>query len=117
MALAGEVTRELSPIRSWSNNNYDLKLAEKGKGKGVACSGSAVALREATSLDTLPFAQPAGAQKILYTPEVRSQVHNSTWAYFFKTDENTVNFSRKNKKIRGKSEPNKTRVTQSSSTH
>jgi len=39
MALAGEVTRELSPIRSWSNNNYDLKLAEKGKGKGVACFG------------------------------------------------------------------------------
>jgi len=84
MALAGEVTRELSPILSWSNNNYDLKLAEKGKGKGVACSGSAVALREATSLDTLPFARPAGAQKILFTPEVRSRVHNSTWAYFFK---------------------------------
>ena len=83
MALAGEVARELSPIRSWSNNNYDLKLAEKGKGKGVACSGSAVALREATSLDTFPFARPAGAQKILFTPEVRSRVHNSTWAYFF----------------------------------
>jgi len=42
MALAGEVARELSPIRSWSNNNYDLKLAEKGKGTGVACSGSDV---------------------------------------------------------------------------
>ena len=24
MALAGEVTRELSPIRSWSNNNYEI---------------------------------------------------------------------------------------------
>jgi len=42
MALAGEVARELSPIRSWSNNNYDLKLAEKGKGMRVACSGSDV---------------------------------------------------------------------------
>jgi hypothetical protein len=42
MALAGEVARELSPIRSWSNNNYDLKLAEKGKGTGVACLGSDV---------------------------------------------------------------------------
>ena len=42
MAVAGEVARELSPILSWSNNNYDLKLAEKGKGTGVACSGSNV---------------------------------------------------------------------------
>jgi hypothetical protein len=24
MAWAGEVTRELSPIRSWSNNNYEI---------------------------------------------------------------------------------------------
>ena len=24
MALAGEVTRELSPNRSWSNNNYEI---------------------------------------------------------------------------------------------
>jgi hypothetical protein len=24
MALAGEVTRELSPILSWSNNNYEI---------------------------------------------------------------------------------------------
>ena len=40
MALAGEVAQELSPIRSWSNNNYDLKLAEKGKGTRVASSGS-----------------------------------------------------------------------------
>ena len=24
MALAGEVTRELSPILSWSNNNYKI---------------------------------------------------------------------------------------------
>ena len=24
MALAGEVARELSPIRSWSNNNYEI---------------------------------------------------------------------------------------------
>ncbi len=31
MALAGEVARELSPIRSWSNNNYDLKLEEKAR--------------------------------------------------------------------------------------
>ena len=31
MALAGEVARELSPIRSWSNNNYDLKLGEKAR--------------------------------------------------------------------------------------
>ena len=33
MALAGEVTRELSPILSWSNNNYDLKLGEKARGQ------------------------------------------------------------------------------------
>ena len=32
MALAGEVARELSPIRSWSNKDYDLKLAEKARG-------------------------------------------------------------------------------------
>ena len=31
MALAGEVTRELSPILSWSYNNYDLKLGEKAR--------------------------------------------------------------------------------------
>jgi hypothetical protein len=31
MALAGEVARELSSIRSWSNKNYDLKLAEKAR--------------------------------------------------------------------------------------
>ena len=31
MALAGEITRELSPIRSWSNKDYDLKLAEKAR--------------------------------------------------------------------------------------
>ena len=42
MALAREVARELSPIRSWSNNNYDLKLGEKGKGTRVASSGSDV---------------------------------------------------------------------------
>ena len=42
MALAREVTRELSPIWSWSNNNYDLKLTEKGKGSRVASSGSDV---------------------------------------------------------------------------
>jgi hypothetical protein len=24
MALAGEVARKLSPIRSWSNNNYEI---------------------------------------------------------------------------------------------
>ncbi len=36
MALAGEITRELSPIRSWSNKDYDLKLGEKGKGVRVA---------------------------------------------------------------------------------
>jgi len=41
-ALAGKVARELSPIRSWSNNNYDLKLAEKGKGTRVASLGSDV---------------------------------------------------------------------------
>jgi hypothetical protein len=40
MALADEVARELSPIRSWSNKDYDLKLGEKGKGMRVASSGS-----------------------------------------------------------------------------
>jgi len=33
MALAGEVTRELSPSLSWSDNNYDLKLGEKAMGQ------------------------------------------------------------------------------------
>ena len=33
MALAGEVTRELSPILSWSNKDYDLKLGEKARGQ------------------------------------------------------------------------------------
>jgi len=42
MALAGEVARELSPIRSWSNKDYDLKLGGKGKGMRVASSGSDV---------------------------------------------------------------------------
>jgi len=31
IALAGEITQELSPIRSWSNKDYDLKLAEKAR--------------------------------------------------------------------------------------
>ena len=42
MALAGEITRKLSPIRSWYNKDYDLKLGEKGKGKSVASLGSNV---------------------------------------------------------------------------
>jgi len=78
MALAGEVTRELSPIRSWSNKDYDLKLAEKARERELQ-------VREATSADTFPFARPAGAQKILFTPAVRSRVHKCTWAYFFTT--------------------------------
>jgi len=65
MALAGEVARELSPIRSWYNNNYDLKLGEKARGRELR-------VWEATSHDTFPFARPAGAQKILFTPAVRS---------------------------------------------
>jgi len=40
MALAGEVARELSPIQSWSNNNYESKASGKGKGTGVASLGS-----------------------------------------------------------------------------
>jgi len=76
MALAGEVARELSPIRSWSNKDYDLKLTEKAREQELQ-------VREATSADTFPFAQPAGAQKILFTPAVRSRVHICTWAYFF----------------------------------
>ena len=63
MALAGEVTLELSPIRSWSNNNYDLKLVEKARERELQ-------VREATSADTFPFARPAGALKILFTPAV-----------------------------------------------
>ncbi len=31
MALAGEITQELSPIWSWSNKDYNLKLAEKAR--------------------------------------------------------------------------------------
>ena len=77
MALAGEVARELSPIRSWSNNNYDLKLGEKARGRELH-------VWEATSHDTFPFARPAGAQKILFTPAVRSRDHKCTWAYFFR---------------------------------
>jgi len=42
MALAGEITRKLSPIRSWYNKDYDLKLGGKGKGTRVASSGSNV---------------------------------------------------------------------------
>jgi len=42
MTLAREITRELSPIRSWSNRDYDLKLGEKGKGTRVAGSGNDV---------------------------------------------------------------------------
>ena len=76
MALAGEVTRKLSPIRSWSNNNSDLKLGEKVRGWELH-------VWEATSHDTFPFARPAGVQKILFTSAVRSRVHKCTWAYFF----------------------------------
>jgi len=76
-ALAREVTRELSPIRSWSNKDYDLKLAEKARERDLQ-------VREATSVDTFPFARPASAQKILFTPAVRSRVHKCTWAYFFR---------------------------------
>ncbi len=61
MALAGEVARELSPIWSWSNKDCDLKLAEKAGERELQ-------VREATSADTFPFARPAGAQKILFTP-------------------------------------------------
>jgi len=42
MALAGEVARELSPIQSWSNNNYDLKLGEKARGQELRVLGSDV---------------------------------------------------------------------------
>ncbi len=48
MALAGEITRELSPIWSWSNKDYDLKLGEKARGWELR-------VWEATSHDTLPF--------------------------------------------------------------
>jgi len=65
MALAGEVARELSPIQSWSNEDYDLKLAEKAREQELQ-------VWEATSADTFPFARPAGAQKILFTTAVRS---------------------------------------------
>jgi len=62
MALAGEVARELSPIRSWSNKDYDLKLAEKARERELQ-------VWEATSADTFPFVRPAGAQKILSLPQ------------------------------------------------
>jgi hypothetical protein len=39
MAVAGEVTREPSPILSWSNNNYDLKLGKKARERGVHFRG------------------------------------------------------------------------------
>jgi len=55
MALAEEVTRELSPIRSWSNKNYDLKLAEKGRARELQ-------VREATSV-TRPLIRPARRAK------------------------------------------------------
>ena len=80
MALAGEITRELSPIRSWSNKDYDLKLAEKARERELQ-------VREAMTADTFPLTRPAGAPKILVTPAVRSRVHEYTWAwvYFFIT--------------------------------
>jgi len=49
LALAGENTRELSPIRSWSNKDYDLKLGEKARGRELC-------VWKATSHDTFPFA-------------------------------------------------------------
>jgi hypothetical protein len=88
MALAGEVARELSPIRSWSNDNYVLKLGEKARGQELR-------VWEATSHDTFPFARPAGAQKILFTPAVRSRVHKCTWAYFFNLSPTTLNVTLK----------------------
>ena len=65
MALAGEITRELSPIRSWSNKDYDLKLAEKARERELQ-------VWEVTSADTFPVARPASTQKILFTPTVWS---------------------------------------------
>ena len=54
----------------------DLKLAEKARERELQ-------FREATSADTFPLARTAGAQKILFTPAVRSRVHKYTCVYFF----------------------------------
>jgi hypothetical protein len=57
MALAGEVTREISPIRSWSNKNYDLKLAEKGRARELQIWEANVS---DTPIDTTPLPKNIG---------------------------------------------------------
>ena len=54
------------------------KASGKGKGMRVASSGNDVR-------GMSPLTRPAGAQKILFTPVVRSRVHEYTWVYFFIT--------------------------------
>ncbi len=69
---------------------------------------------EAVKLDEVSVAWTEEVKSQITTPMSTEKEYSNQ---FCQTDENTVNFSRKNKKIRGKSEPNKTRVTRSSSTH
>ncbi len=68
-----EITRELSPIWSWSNNNYDLKLGEKARGRELHGW-------EATSHDTFPFARPAGKpgriRKVTFYNQLAFELHN-----------------------------------------
>ena len=69
---------------------------------------------EAVKLDEVSVAWTEEVKSQITTPMSTEKEYSNQ---FCQTDENTVNFSRKNKKIRGKSETNKTRVTRSSSTH
>ena len=69
---------------------------------------------EAVKLDEASVAWTEEFKSQITTPMSTEKEYSNQ---FCQTDENTVNFSRKTKKIRGTSEPNKTRVTRSSSTH
>ncbi len=70
MALAGEVTRKLSPILSWSNNNYDLKLGEKARGPGVAHSGATCGVLR--TICPRNMTSETQIRKILFTPVCQS---------------------------------------------
>ncbi len=72
MALAGEVAQELSPIRSWSNNNYDLKLGEKARGAGVAHSERCRRGDVLRNICPRNMTSETQLQKILFTPVSQS---------------------------------------------
>ncbi len=69
MALAGEITRELSPILAWSNNNYDLKLGEKARGQELHIRERRGVLRTICPRNMTSETQ---IRKILFTPVIQS---------------------------------------------